>query len=40
MVLDAKKHVCHPKIMFQVEEQLNKVIQEEISTFEDDIKQF
>ena len=40
MVIDAKKHVCHPKILYKMEEHLDRAIQEEISTFEDDTRQF
>jgi len=40
MVLVAEKHVCHPKIMYQIEEHLNRAIREEISTFEDDTRAF
>ena len=40
MVLDAKRHVCHPKIMSKIDEHLDRVIREEISTFEDDTRAF
>jgi len=40
MVLVPEKHVCHPKILHQVEEHLNRAVQEEISTLDSDINTF
>lgn len=40
MVLVPETHTCHPKIMYKIDEHLDKAIQVEISTFEDDTKAF
>lgn len=40
MVLDAKRHVCHPKILSKVDEHLDRVIREEIANFEAQIDDF